>query len=247
MERPRGARTAWAVLVPVTAALAGLLFATSASTAQGTDLRGGRFSQLTDLITAAQDDVASQERTAAALRAQVDEATRRAATGSTAVARETARADALAPAAGLEAVQGPGLTVTLDDAPATPPGEAPASENPDDLVVHQQDVQSVINALWSGGAEAVTLMGERLISTSAVRCVGNTLLLQGRLVGPPFVVRAIGDASRMRAALDAEPGVALFRQYVDAYGLTYRVGRAPLLRMPAYQGPLDLPHVTRSS
>jgi hypothetical protein len=69
MERPRGARTAWAVLVPVTAALAGLLFATSASTAQGTDLRGGRFSQLTDLITAAQDDVASQERTAAALRA----------------------------------------------------------------------------------------------------------------------------------------------------------------------------------
>jgi uncharacterized protein YlxW (UPF0749 family) len=247
MERPRGARTAWAVLVPVTAALAGLLFATSASTAQGTDLRGGRFSQLTDLINAAQDDVVSQERTAAALRAQVNEATRRAAAGSSTVAREAARADALAPAAGLEAVQGPGLTVTLDDAPQTPPGESPASDNPDDLVVHQQDVQSVVNALWNGGAEAVTLMGERLISTSAVRCVGNTLLLQGRLVGPPFVVRAIGDASRMRAALDSEPGVALFRQYVDAYGLTYRVGGSPLLRMPAYQGPLDLPHVAAAS
>jgi uncharacterized protein YlxW (UPF0749 family) len=246
MDRPRGARSAWAVLVPVTAALAGLLFATSASTAQGTDLRGGRFSQLTDLISAAQDDVAAQERTAAALRAQVDDATRRAAAGSSTVARETARADALAPAAGLQAVQGAGLTVTLDDAPQTPPGEAPASDNPDDLVVHQQDVQSVINALWTGGADAVTLMGERLISTSAVRCVGNTLLLQGRLVGPPFVVRAIGDASRMRAALDAEPGVALFRQYVDAYGLTYRVAGSPLLRMPAYTGPLDLPHVAAS-
>jgi uncharacterized protein YlxW (UPF0749 family) len=76
--------------------------------------------------------------------------------------------------------------------------------------------------------------------------VGNTLLLQGRLVGPPFVVRAIGDASRMRAALDAEPGVALFRQYVDAYGLTYRVTRSTLLQMPAYRGPLDLPHVATS-
>ena len=243
MVRRGGASVVWRVLVPVTAVLAGLLFATSASTAQGTDLRGGRFSQLTDLIGSAQDQVAQQERAAALLRTEVAEATRRAASGSSTVARETARADALAPAAGLEPVQGPGLTVTLDDAPPRQPGEAPASDNPDDLVVHQQDVQSVINALWSGGADAVTLMGERLISTSAVRCVGNTLLLQGRLVGPPFVVRAIGDAGAMRRALDREPGVALFRQYVDAYGLTYRVATSPRLRMPAYSGPLDLPHV----
>jgi uncharacterized protein YlxW (UPF0749 family) len=243
MDGPGRARLGWRVLVPVTALLAGLLFSTSASTAQGTDLRPGRFSQLTDLISAAQDRVAAQERTAAALREEVAQATRRAATGSSTVAAETQRADALEPAAGLRPVQGPGLTVILDDAPRRPPGEAPASDNPDDLVVHQQDVQSVLNALWAGGAEAVTLMGERLISTSAVRCVGNTLLIQGRLVGPPFVVRAIGDAARLRASLDAEPGVALFRQYVDAYGLTFDVGRSASLRMPAYRGPLDLPHV----
>jgi uncharacterized protein YlxW (UPF0749 family) len=243
MDEAGRARLGWRVLVPVTALLAGLLFATSASTAQGTDLRAGRFSQLTDLIAAAQDRVAAQERTAADLRREVTEATTLAAAGSSTVAAEAARGDAIAPAAGLQPVHGPGLTVVLDDAPRRPPGEPPASDNPDDLVVHQQDVQSVLNALWAGGAEAMTLMGERLISTSAVRCVGNTLLIQGRLVGPPFVVRAIGDASRLRAALDREPGVALFRQYVDAYGLTFDVARSASLRMPAYQGPLDLPHV----
>ncbi|HUR51218.1 MAG TPA: DUF881 domain-containing protein [Mycobacteriales bacterium] len=246
MDRPGRARLLWRVLVPVTALLAGLLFATSASTAQGTDLRPGRFSQLTDLISAAQDRVSAQERSAATLREQVAESTRMAAAGSSTVAAETARADALADGAGLRPVRGPGLTVTLDDAPPRQPGEPPASDNPDDLVVHQQDVQSVLNALWAGGAEAVTLMGERLISTSAVRCVGNTLLIQGRLVGPPFVVRAIGDGGRMRAALASEPGVALFRQYVDAYRLTFRVASAPVLRMPAYQGTLDLPHVEGS-
>ena len=235
-------RAAWHVLVPVTALVAGLLFATSAHTAKGTDLRAGRFSQLTDLITAAQEQVAAQERQAAALRRDVAEASRLAAAHSSTVAAESARGDALVPAAGLEAVRGPGLVVTLDDAPRPPAGQAPASDNPDDLVVHQQDVQSVLNALWAGGAEAVTLMGERVISTSAVRCVGNTLLIQGRLVGPPFVVRAIGDTSRMRAALDAEPGVDLFRQYVDAFGLTFAV-RGAQLRMPAYTGTLDLPHV----
>jgi uncharacterized protein YlxW (UPF0749 family) len=245
MDARERARWAWRVLVPVTALLAGLLFATSASTAQGTDLRAGRFAQLTDLIAAAQDTVAGQEHEAAALRREVAAAARQAATGSSTVAAETAKGDATAPAAGLQAVRGPGLVVTLDDAPRSQPGERPASDNPDDLVVHQQDVQSVLNALWAGGAEAVTLMGERVISTSAVRCVGNTLLIQGRLVGPPFLVRAIGDPHRMRAALDAEPGVALFRQYVDSFGLTYAVSAPRSLSMPAYQGPLDLPHVAR--
>ncbi|HUR13526.1 MAG TPA: DUF881 domain-containing protein [Mycobacteriales bacterium] len=238
-------RLGWRVLVPVTALLAGLLFATSASTAAGTDLRAGRFTELTELIAAAQDDVADQEDKAAALRREVATASRLAAAGSTTVAAETARGDALLPGAGLQALTGPGLVVTLDDAPQRPVGQAPASENPDDLVVHQQDVQSVLNALWSGGAEAVTLMGERLISTSAVRCVGNTLLIQGRLVGPPFVVRAIGDATRMRTALDREPGVAVFRQYVDAFDLTFDVAGAAGLNVPAYQGTLDLPHVRR--
>ena len=235
-------RGAWHLLVPLTALLAGLMFSTSRSTAQGTDLRAGRFAQLTDLIADAQDTVMAQERTAAELRSQVQEASRLAAAGSSTVATETSRGASLEPSAGLTALQGPGLVVTLDDAPRTPAGEEPASDNPDDLVVHQQDVQSVVNALWAGGAEAVTLMGERLISTTAVRCVGNTLLIQGRLVGPPFVVRAVGDTARMRAALDVEPGVALFRQYVDAYGLTFDVQRAGVLHVPPYRGTLSLSH-----
>lgn len=246
MGTPERTRLGWRVLVPVTGLLAGALFATSASTAQGTDLRAGRFNQLTELITAAQDEVAAQERRAATLRREVAQLSRVAATGSTTVAAENARADALLRPAGLAPVAGPGVVVTLDDAPRRPVGQAPASENPDDLVVHQQDVQSVLNALWAGGAEAVTLMGERVISTSAVRCVGNTLLIQGRLVGPPFVLRAIGDAGRMRSALDREPGVAVFRQYVDAFDLRFEVANASELRMPAYQGTLDLPHVRPS-
>jgi uncharacterized protein YlxW (UPF0749 family) len=103
-----------------------------------------------------------------------------------------------------------------------------------------------VNALWAGGAEAMTLMGERVVSTSAVRCVGNTLLIQGRLVGPPFVISAIGDARAMRAALDVEPGVALFQRYVDDYGLSFRVRTDRTLHLPAYDGALELPHVDRT-
>jgi uncharacterized protein YlxW (UPF0749 family) len=243
---PRRSRAAWQVLVPVTALGAGLMFATSASTAHGTDLRAGRFSQITDLITSTSNTVAQQEREAAALRREVALAGQSAAASSSTVAKEKARGDVIASAAGLEAVDGPGVTVSLNDAPRPKDGQPPASKNPDDLVVHQQDVQSVVNALWAGGAEAMTLMGERMVSTSAVRCVGNTLLIQGRLVGPPFVIRAIGDQAAMRAALAVEPGVALFRQYVDDYGLRYRVTSQKTMHLSAYDGPLELLHVSRT-
>jgi uncharacterized protein YlxW (UPF0749 family) len=232
----------WRALVPLTALLAGLLFATSAATAAGTDLRAGRRTQLTDLIAAQSRTVAAQERKAAALRREVAQVQATAAAGNSRVAAERAKGDALATAAGLTAMSGPGLTVSLDDAPRKE-GVPPASSNPDDLVVHQQDVQAVVNALWSGGAEAMTLMGQRVISTSAVRCVGNTVVLHGRVYSPPFVVSAIGDSSRLRRALDAEPGVEFFRTFVDKYGLGYDVSSSRSLHLPAYNGLLELPHV----
>jgi uncharacterized protein YlxW (UPF0749 family) len=226
----------------VTALAAGLLFATSAATAAGTDLRAGRRTQLTDLISEEQRTVDAEERRASALRSSVGLVQAAAAAGNSRVAAERARGDALAPAAGLTAVAGPGVTVRLNDAPRRD-GMPPASDNPDDLVVHQQDVQAVVNALWAGGAEAMTLMGQRVISTSAVRCVGNTIVLHGRVYSPPFVVSAIGDPTRLRVALDQEPGVEFFRTFVDRFGLGYSVRTSSALKLPAYDGPLELPHV----
>jgi len=226
------------MLVALTAAAAGLLFATSASTAGGTDLRAGRRLQLGELISRERVEVARQERTAADLRAQVQRAGADAAARDGRVAREKAGGDTLALAAGTMAVVGPALTVSLDDAPA-----GSRSANPDDLVVHQQDVQAVVNALWVGGAEAMTLMGQRVISTSAVRCVGNTVVLHGQVYGPPFIVTAVGDREAMRAALAREPGIALFRRYVDAFGLGYAVTAQDDARLPAYNGPLELSSV----
>ncbi|MDQ6649913.1 MAG: DUF881 domain-containing protein, partial [Actinomycetota bacterium] len=153
-----------------------------------------------------------------------------------------AAAEALALPAGLVAVAGPVLSVSLDDAPpgaARGPGAPPA---PNDLVVHQQDVEAVVNALWAGGADAMTIMGERVIATTAVRCVGNTLLLHGAVYSPPYVIAAIGDARRLKAALDASSGVALYRQYVQAYGLTYDVSAGRSKVLPAYAGSLEFTH-----
>ena len=111
---------------------------------------------------------------------------------------------------------------------------------PDDMVVHQQDVQAVVNALWAGGAEAMRIMDQRVISTSAIRCVGNTLILQGRVYSPPFLVTAVGDPDAMQRALDADANVKVYRQYVKKFQLGYELDVHRTISLPAYEGSLDL-------
>ena len=243
--RLRGQRlSAWGALVPVVALAAGLLFATSGRTAQGTDLRAGEVTQLSELIEQRNTVIARQTDQLSELQREVDRLTERAASsnGAVAAAQDAAKAGALA--AALVPVSGPGLEITLDDAPLGDDGSLPGGAEPDDLVIHQSDVQAVVNAVWATGAAGVAVMDQRLIATSAVRCVGNTLLLQGRTYSPPFVVTAVADASAVRAALAASPQVAVFQQAVEAFGLTFEVSERPELTLPAYDGPLDLEYAT---
>jgi uncharacterized protein YlxW (UPF0749 family) len=120
----------------------------------------------------------------------------------------------------------------------------PSGFTADDMVVHQQDVQAVVNALWAGGAEAMMLMDQRVISTSAVRCVGNVLILQGRVYSPPYVIRAVGNQEQMRASLERSNALRIYRQYVDVLGLGYQVSSQRSMTMPGYDGALDLRYAT---
>lgn len=233
-------RSAWSVLVPLVALTAGLLFTASARTAQGTELRDDRTPQLTTLIDDRNRQVAATEQRGAVLRAKVQAQTNRLAASEPGIAALQNRGNAEQMAAGLVEVEGRGITVTLNDAPRRADGGLPAGAQPDDVVVHQQDVQAVANALWAGGAEAMTIMDVRVISTSAVRCVGNTLLLQGRVYSPPFVITAIGDPAAMRLALNSSQYVSIFRQDADAWGLGYHVQDEGNVKLPAYNGSTSL-------
>jgi uncharacterized protein YlxW (UPF0749 family) len=234
----------WSVLVPVVALAAGLLFATSGSTAQGSDLRGGEISELRGLIAERNRTLALQGEQLAELQAQVDELTEQAASrnGAVAAARQAGERGSLS--AALVPLVGPGVEIVLDDAPQTPEGSRPADALPDDLVIHQSDVQAVVNAVWAAGADGVAIMGKRLIATSAVTCVGNTLLLQGRVYSPPFVITAIVDAEATDAQLAASPQVAVLEQAVEDFGLTFSVEARPEVRLPKYDGSLKMTHAS---
>ncbi|MGY2080641.1 DUF881 domain-containing protein [Modestobacter sp. SYSU DS0657] len=230
----------WTALVPVVALAAGLLFATSGQTARGTDLRAGEITELSELIRQRDAVAARQQEELVRLQSRVQALTDQAATRDVEVAAVQAGSERALAAAGLTPVRGSGVQIVLDDAPRPVGGGLPSGATPDDLVIHQSDVQGVVNALWAAGADGVAIMGQRLIATSAVRCVGNTLLLQGRTYSPPFVITAVGNSEEMRSELAASREVTVLRQAAEAYGLTYRVSDERQVSLPAYEGPLDV-------
>jgi len=227
-------------LVPVAALVAGTLFASSVRASQGEDLRTDQ-AQLPDLIRAQNRTNEARASDLDDLQGQVDEATAGLAPGDLQTQKLERQANEIATAAGRTPVRGPALQVTLADAKLAG-GDVPAGADPDDYVIHQQDVQSVVNALWQGGAEAMMLQDQRVISTSAVRCVGNTLILQGRVYSPPYVITAIGDRRAMRSALDSDPSVGNLRDWSIAVGLGYDVKSVGQRTFPAYSGSIVPEH-----
>ncbi len=131
---------------------------------------------------------------------------------------------------GLVAVEGPGITVTLDDSSM----EESPSGNLNDLVVHSQDIQAVANALWAAGAEALAVSGQRVVPTSALLCVGNTLLINGTVHSPPYRFVAVGEG--LKDGVLSDPLVERLRDDAGRFGLGFEVDEVESVRVPAYRG-----------
>ncbi|WP_189131514.1 DUF881 domain-containing protein [Wenjunlia tyrosinilytica] len=219
--------------------MAGLLFWISFDTAQGTNLRtDNSMLRLSDLIQEKSRRNQQLDKDLSAVHKQVD----RLAGHDAGTNGAGKRLDGLRGRAGTKKVTGPAVSVTLADAPPDAGPRIPGvpDPSPNDLVIHQQDLQAVVNALWRGGAQGIKVMDQRLISTSAVRCVGNTLILQGRVYSPPYTVTAVGDRAALRRSLDKDPSIENYLQYVQAYGLGWKVQERKRVTLPGYSGTVDL-------
>jgi uncharacterized protein YlxW (UPF0749 family) len=223
-------------------AAAGFLLAASTLTSNGSDIRVERPAQLRDLVQNEANKIDKLENNLIDIQSEIENITN--GTARSEIQSTQVKIEQLSPVAGFTSMVGPGLVITLNDAPQVDLS-IPENERPDvnDLLIHQEDVQSVVNALWAGGAQGVSLMGKRVIATSAVKCVGNTLLLHGKVYSPPFRIEAVGDVTKLTKSLRDDVNVAILQDYVDLFGLVYEVQRAALIELPPYEGSLLLDNV----
>jgi uncharacterized protein YlxW (UPF0749 family) len=240
-ERPQRRLNGWRVATPVVGLLSGALFVVSAHSSEGTDLRPGRFTDLASMVRYDAARAAALKQRVADLNAQVGRLS--AAVDNQQVRKFSRRAEVMKAPAGLTAQTGPGVTVTLSDAPQSTGEETPDTvDNPNLLLVHQQDIQAVVNAMWSAGAVAVTIQGQRVVSTTGIRCIGNSVQLQGVPYSQPYRISAIGDVTALTAAIENDAYLQVYRE--DSENPDINVGWDEVVEdqitAPAYDGLTDL-------
>ena len=180
-----------------------------------------------------QDDLKTQ---LAQLRARLDEIQRNASSQSGAAKELQTRLDELKASAGLTPQTGDGIIVQLDDARNV----SVSSRDVDKSICHATDLTDIINTAWKGGAQAMAVNDERIVSSSSVYCVGSTIMVNGTLMSPPFSIAAIGPQNAMLAAFDDPTQLQDIKQRRDVQGLGFRVTRAGAVHVPAYSGALNV-------
>lgn len=136
----------------------------------------------------------------------------------------------LSTVAGTTDLKGQGIVITLTD----------AAQNPNtvdtDSLVHDSDVLTVVNELKAAGAEAISVNGQRIISTSAIRCVGPVIQVNYQKVSTPIVINAIGNAQWLESAMNIKNGVVDTLRQTTGIGVT--VERKDEVKIPKYDGTL---------
>jgi uncharacterized protein YlxW (UPF0749 family) len=218
------------IMTAIGALLVGFLITTGVVTGRSAAQdQSARNAELVELITTRQQHVDAQAEQLEELRARVFTAQEEL-TGPTALRTAVVRAEQ---ASGMSRVAGPGIRVTFDDASSGCPGV-----QQQDCRIQDTDLQLAVNTLFGLGAEAVAVNGERIIATTAIRSAGRAILVNYRVLSPPYVVEAIGNPQALVRDFPTSSLATDFEIWKGRYGLGFAYEAAERLELPAYSGSL---------
>lgn len=127
-------------------------------------------------------------------------------------------------------VQGPGIIMTMNDSQQ----EVEEGEDIAWYLIHDIDILEIVNELKMAGAEAISINGERVTSTTSIRCGGPTINIDGKRHAVPFVIRAIGDPKVLEAsALSPESYIELYMEYT---GIQVKIQKVENVIIEGYNG-----------
>ena len=134
-------------------------------------------------------------------------------------------------------VQGPGVKLVVDDAEEASQGDSGGPRQSTGFAdtgrVRDRDMQRVVNGLWSAGAEAITVNGERLTALSAIRAAGDAILVDNKPLAPPYTVLAIGDGERLSKAFQDSADGRYLHVLQQDYGIRTGLSVQDELRLAA--------------
>lgn len=146
-------------------------------------------------------------------------------------------------AAGLVDVEGPGIIVTLDDnreGAMRAQTANPGLYKPEDYIVHDKNVLYLVNELKQAGAEAIAVNNQRLVTSSDIRCVGTTILVNTTRLVPPYEIKALGDPDALAAAVENGTEYPILK----GKGFPVTIEKKQKIAIPAFRGSLVTAHLS---
>ena len=138
---------------------------------------------------------------------------------------------------GFTEYKGQGVIVTLDDNKLVNSDNISAMEDINDYLVHYSDLLQMLNELRNAGAEAISINGQRIVSTTAISCIGNVVSINGERVGTPFEISAVGNPEQLYGALTRPDG---YTSFLTKYGLLKEIKKSTDITVPKYVGKYNI-------
>lgn len=197
---------------------------------------------LVSLITNLEAETAAQEEQLANIRQETETVISQSTTGETQLTDLQKQLTEQQIHAGITALEGPGITVTLDDNAAGLSG-APG-EDANRYVIHYENLLYIVNDLRNAGAEGISINGQRIVASSEIRCVGNVILINTTRLAPPYEISAIGDPHALEDAIGTS---TTYQQLaLSGFPVSYKStsSRSNTIVLPAYTGSFSTKNMT---
>ena len=197
---------------------------------------------LVSLVTNLETENAALEVQLAAARQETDAIIMSSSSSETRLTEQQHQLTQLQIRAGLTALEGPGITVTLDDNRNILIGD-----NPNRYVIHYENLLNIVNDLRNAGAEAISINGQRIVVSSEIRCVGNVILINTTRLAPPFEISAIGDPTALAEAIDYSTTYQQLQ--LSGFPVTCKATdiHSTDIKIPAYTGSFSTKALTRDT
>lgn len=192
---------------------------------QQATIGSSRATVLMERLLKAQEEIKQLREEVDKLRQQIRDYERAMAEGRAATERITAELNKLRVMAGLTKVRGPGVIVWLTDAL-----KPVSKENPSLGIVHDTDLLMIVNELRNAGAEAIAINNQRVVATTAIRCVGNLITVNGVPITPPYEIAAIGAPNKLKEGLMMPEGIV---EQLKALGIPISVSQRQDVIIPS--------------
>ncbi|HOX40629.1 MAG TPA: DUF881 domain-containing protein, partial [bacterium] len=109
----------------------------------------------------------------------------------------------------------------------------------EDSIIHAADIRDTINVLWANGAEGIAINGQRIVISTAVDCIVNTILINNVRLSNPYRIEAIGDQESMYSALNSDDALSSLRARKKSFSTTVHFRKLNSIQLPVYNGSLS--------